>query len=383
MKTSILILNSGSSSIKYNLYQQENCQLILHGQISKIGEHDNDGVHSHRDALAKILELIQNQSHHDALLFVGHRVVHGGTIFSRDVAYLVDESLLQQIDQLSELAPLHNPVNLLGIKESIKLFKNVPQIVVFDSSFHHTIPHVAQQYAIPKMYSNKNIRKFGFHGISYKYVSQKVLKYLPEKEESKLIVLHLGNGCSACAIKNGSSIETSMGLTPLQGLIMGTRSGDVDPEVVIRMAREDDNNTIDKVEHILNYESGLKGICEENDMRTVVKMMKDGNADAKLAFDMFCYRIRQYIGSYFVTLGGCDAIVFTAGIGENSIDVRQKVCEGLECIGVHIDSDLNKKQSTQILDISTENSPVKILVVPTDEDKQIALMGIELLNNSN
>jgi len=431
-KHHILILNLGSSSLKFHLYhvsdgsdqssvRSSQISLLYHGLVERIGESKGSSIKlrsnvdnqkkkeqwdermdSHADAIDKVFEILKDKDIKDikdSLLFIGHRVVHGGQSFhDKNSAHLINDDTVQEIEKVSELAPLHNPVNLKGIVECRKKFEETPQIAVFDTSFHHTLPPVAFTYALPKDIVDRQVRKYGFHGISHEYVSHEASKFLRERasrnsgtaneddEELKLITLHLGNGCSACAIKGGKSIETSMGMTPLQGLVMGTRCGDIDPEFIFYTLRKHDNtvnrDTVYAIEKMLNGKSGLKGVCGVNDMRSVIEQMNSGSEDAKLAFELFCYRIKQYIGSYFVTLSGCNAIVFTAGIGENSADVRREVCKQLTCLGVELDDELNSSQdhdSSAVRDVATANSAVRILVVPTDEERQIALMGLQLL----
>ncbi|KAL0477139.1 hypothetical protein AKO1_005950 [Acrasis kona] len=397
MSRYIMVMNSGSSSLKFDVFD-EDLKPLIDGKIEAIGEEKSkikvkylkddredeksEKFESHLDAIHKITDILKkNEIHKEDFKFVGHRVVHGGLTFKEDRAYVVDDDVISKIDELSELAPLHNPVNLQGIKDTMKVLDKVPQIVVFDSTFHSTLPEYAFRYAISNESIGDEVRKYGFHGISYKYVSGQAAQHL--SSSSKLIILHLGNGCSISAIKDGVCIDTSMGISPLQGLVMGTRTGDVDASVVLHIIRQYmspiTEDSIDKVEELLNKKSGLKGVCGVNDMRDIVKGMKDGGK-YKLAFDMFVYRIKQYIGSYFVTLGGCDAIIFTAGIGENSSEVREAVCGELSCIGVSIDKEKNKsKSSSSVTEISSDQSKVKVLIIKTNEEKQIAEMGVKEL----
>ncbi len=397
MQKHILVFNAGSSSLKWCVYTSAtNLSLKLSGNIEKIGEESSkisikekdtknekeEKIDDHLAAVQYILKTIKDHGMTESdFSFVGHRVVHGGLSFDHDVAYKVDESVLKKIEELEELSPLHNPVNLEGIQDTIKVFKNVPQVVVFDTTFHLTLSETAYKYALPYDKLGPEVRKFGFHGISYKYVSLKAIDFLKshQMKHKKLIIMHLGNGSSVCATKDGKSIDTSMGITPLQGLMMGTRTGDMDPSAVFHILRKYyspiNEKSVDQVEELVNKKSGLKGICGMNDMRSIVKEMKT-NKDAKLAFDMFVYRIKQYVGSYFVTLGGCDAIVFTGGIGEHSSEVRAAVVKELECIGVELDQARNN--SEEGTDLSAENSKVRVLRINTSEEVQIAKMGIEL-----
>ncbi|WP_041961687.1 acetate/propionate family kinase [Sulfurospirillum cavolei] len=396
----ILVLNAGSSSIKYQLINMENYAVIANGLIEQIGENsslarikylDKEGaeqkiehklpIPNHEIAL-KLMSalLIESSAIHDLndLDGIGHRVVQGGSSFREPV--IVDEWVASEIERLIPLAPLHNPGHLAGIKVSLEQSPSVPQVVVFDTAFHATMPPHAYMYAIPyHYYEDLKIRRYGFHGTSHRFVAKEAAKFMGKKlSQLNAITLHLGNGASVSAIQNGQSVDTSMGLTPLEGLMMGTRSGDIDPAVLFYLARKEglDIETLDRV---LNKESGLKGICGINDMREVGQMAEEGNEKAQLALDMFNYRIKKYIGAYSAALGRVDCIVFTGGIGENAHNVRAKSCENLQNLGIEIDPILNQKRSSRTMQISTKESPVTVLVIPTNEELEIALQTQEVI----
>ena len=340
----ILVINSGSSSIKYKFFQMPGDRLIKKGLIEHIGE-PGSCVHDHYTGLKIILDQV------DSVDAVGHRVVHGAEKFREHV--LIDESVIKEIRHCCEIAPLHNPANLAGILACKKLLPGVKQVAVFDTAFHQTLPDYAYTYGLPYDYYKKFcIRKYGFHGTSHEYVAHQAARLLKKPlNKLKIITCHLGNGCSITAVENGRSVDTSMGFTPLEGLIMGTRSGDIDPALVMYLMHRK-RLDIHQIDHILNKKSGLLGISGiSNDMRLLEKRALQGNRRAKLAIRMFVYRIRKYIGAYTAVMGGLDALVFTAGIGENAFRVREKIVRGL--------FDSMKK------------SP-KILVVPTNEELMIA-----------
>ena len=323
----ILVINSGSSSIKYKLFSvngggQSHELMIKKGAIEHIGE-EGSTCPDHYSGLKKILSQI------DQVDVVGHRVVHGGEKFKQPVC--IDAAVIRKIKQCCDLAPLHNPANLTGILACKKLMPDIPQIAVFDTAFHQSIPSHVYTYGLPYRYYQKyGIRKYGFHGTSHDYVSQEAAVLLKKKlSQIKLITCHLGNGCSVAAIDQGKSVDTSMGFTPLEGLVMGTRCGDIDPALVTYLMRKEKLD-YGQIEAILNKESGLKGISGiSNDMRLLEEKVATGNIRAKLAIDVFVYRIKKYIGAYAAVMGGCDAIVFTAGIGENQEKVRRRICDGL------------------------------------------------------
>jgi acetate kinase len=302
---------------------------------------------------------------------IGHRVVHGGERFQAPTR--IDTNVVSAIRALVSLAPLHNPPNLLGIELCLELFPTVPQVAVFDTAFHQTMPAHAYRYALPQdLYTDHAVRRYGFHGSSHAYVTRRATEYLAQAPAAlNLISLHLGNGASATAIAGGRCIDTSMGMTPLEGLVMGTRCGDIDPALVFYIGRVAGLDDV-AVETLLNQESGLKGLCGANDMREVLRRMDAGDAPARLAFEIYCYRIRKYIGAYTAALGRVDAVIFTAGIGENAPAVRARVCAGLEALAIRIDARKNAAVSGEIAEIQSANSTVKLLVVRTNEEREIA-----------
>lgn len=302
---------------------------------------------------------------------IGHRVVHGGETFSAPA--LIDEKVLDGIKAISPLAPLHNPAHIAGIESAIAQSEGVPQVAVFDTAFHRSLPQYAYMYALPyELYESLHVRRYGFHGTSHNYVSKTAAKHLniPYKDFNA-ISLHLGNGTSATAIRGGKSVDTSMGLSPLEGLIMGTRSGDLDPAILFYLHREK-GYSIAELDTLVNKQSGLKGICGQSDMRTIGQMCDDGDEKAKLAFEMFAYRIKKYIGAYSAVLGRVDALIFTGGIGENDSLLRAKACEGLGNLGLHVNLEANDCRCKVLTQIHESSSPVKILVVPTNEELEIA-----------
>jgi len=351
----ILVLNSGSSSIKYKLF--ENLKELKSGISAEVTDY-----HSNIEMILKEVGKI------DA---VAHRVVHGGEKFRESV--IINDEVIETIKELIPLAPLHNPANLDGILSVKKLLQNIPQVAVFDTAFHQTIPDYNYIYPIPyEMYEEKEIRKYGFHGTSHKYVAQKAAEILDKPlQELNLITCHLGNGASLCAIKNGKSINTSMGFSPLEGLMMGTRSGDIDAEIIFYLSKFMDLESIDIM---LNKKSGLKGISGNNNLKNIEAR---NDKLAKLAIDMFVNRIRKYLGAYMVELGRVDAIIFTAGIGENSSLVRKKVTQNLENYGIILDVTKNEQNDT----IISVGKDVKVMVIPTNEELQIAKEAINLLKD--
>ena len=397
----ILVLNAGSSSVKYQLFNMANNAVLASGIIEQIGEKesmakikykDADDVEHKREQKCPIPDhdealkwmsqaLIQSGVIHDLneLDGIGHRVVQGGASFQEPA--MVNEYVMSEIERLIPLGPLHNPGHLAGMKVSVHQSPNVPQVAVFDTAFHSTLPQHAYMYAIPyKYYEELRIRRYGFHGTSHFYVTKEAAKYLNQDVNTlNAITLHLGNGASVAAIENGQSVDTSMGLTPLEGLIMGTRSGDLDPAIVFYLARKR-GLTLDELDKMLNKESGLKGICGSNDMREITRLAdEEGDEKAKLARDMFDYRLKKYIGAYSAVLGRVDCIVFTGGIGENASAVRLKACENLENFGIKIDPALNEMRSSDIMQISAPDSKVKILVIPTNEELEIAIETLEMI----
>jgi len=396
----ILVLNSGSSSLKFQLFELSDLTVIASGLIERIGGeqspvrltfYDSAGteqilkkdvsVSEHGRAIAIMSELLresETMTNFQELAGIGHRVVHGGESFHEPT--LINEAVIEAIEELVLLAPLHNPANLIGIRAAMEHAPTVPQVAVFDTAFHQSIPEHGYLYALPyTLYEQHKVRRYGFHGTSHNYVAKQAAEHLGALlGELNIITLHLGNGSSAAAIQGGQCIDTSMGLTPLEGLIMGTRSGDLDPAILLYLARET-GMTIGVLDEMLNKMSGLKGICGENDMRTITKLSEQGNHQARLALTMFCYRLKKYIGAYIAALGGVDCIVFTGGIGENSTIVRQLSCQGLERLGIRLDGKNNALRQEGILEIQGADSPVKILVVPTDEELEIATQTLQVI----
>ncbi len=354
--TQVLVLNSGSSSVKYQVVDAESGQRTTGGVIEEVVDHD--------DALALVVDEL-GAFRPDV---IGHRVVHGGERFS--APSVVDDELVAAIRELVPLAPLHNPANLAGIEVARRLWPDVVQVAVFDTAFHRTLPAHAYRYAVPEAwYTDHGVRRYGFHGTSHEYVAGVAAARLGRPlDELDLIVAHLGNGASITAVAGGRSIETSMGLTPLEGLVMGTRSGDVDPAVLAHVAHAS-GRPMDDVLDDLNSSSGLKGICGSSDMRDISARAERHDPAAVLAIDVFAHRIKKYLGAYVAVLGGCDAIVFTAGIGEHSPLVRAAACGGLEALGIRVDADRNARGDERI---EVPGAPVAILVVPTDEEHAIA-----------
>ena len=384
----ILVLNSGSSSIKFQLFAMDTKTSLASGLVEQIGSSSSRAVlkangetyeikrfiKDHHDGLEAMNELfVTSHTLHDLseLDGIGHRIVHGGESFFSSM--IVDDSVNKKIEEISPLAPLHNPGHLAGIKNAMKESKNVPHVVVFDTVFHQSMPEYAYRYALPyDVCKTHHIRKYGFHGTSHRYVCKQAAKMLGiEFDKFNAISLHLGNGASACAVQNGKSIDTSMGLSPLEGLIMGTRSGDMDPAVVIYLL----NIGVlkwNEIDNFLNKKSGLFGICGSSDMREVVAKMQNDER-ARLAFEMFCYRVKKYIGSYYAILGRVDALIFTGGIGENAPNTRQKICDELKHLGIHINHDLNFQDMRGERCIDGDDAKIKTLIIPTNEELEIAI----------
>ncbi|QDG68140.1 acetate kinase [Pseudarthrobacter sp. NIBRBAC000502772] len=373
----VLVINSGSSSLKYQVRDVAAGIVLTEGLIEKIGMGnggDGDGeIEGPRDH-AEALELVDAAIHAELgdldLAAVGHRVVHGGERFAEPV--LIDNEITRAIERLNPLAPLHNPANVLGIRAISKKWPDLPQVAVFDTAFHRTLPEHAWRYAVPdELYTNHGIRRYGFHGTSHEYVTQRaaVLLDLPV-DEFDGVIAHLGNGASVTAIRRGQSVDTSMGFTPLEGLVMGTRSGDLDPSILVFLGRI--GWTSDDIDAMLNRESGLKGLAGNNDMRSVVEASEAGDAKASMALAVTSYRLAKYIGGYHVAVGGAKALVFTAGIGENSHEFRALVTDRLHALGIELDAGLNSQRSREPRVISTAASAIPVLVVPTDEERAIA-----------
>ncbi|MBL7170376.1 MAG: acetate kinase [Candidatus Omnitrophica bacterium] len=362
----ILVVNCGSSSIKYQLFEMPEEKVLAKGMLEKIGEKTADAIHDHHEGMRRILKDM-----HD-IKAVGHRVVHGGEYFKE--SSIIDEKVLKIIEDYADLAPLHNPHNLTGIKAASQALPNVPQVASFDTAFHQTIPSYAYLYAIPyELYEKYRIRRYGFHGTSHRYVARRAAELENKgKYDLNIITCHLGNGCSITAVKKGKSIDTSMGLTPLEGVVMGTRSGDIDPAIIFYLA-ERRGMKIKEINNLLNKKSGLLGFSGiSNDVREVRKAANKGNKRAELALDIFCYRIKKYIGAYMAALGHVDTIVFTGGIGENADRLRREILEGLEELGIKLDKQINDKTHQCEALISSPDSRIKVWVIPTDEEARIA-----------
>ncbi|WDP90245.1 MAG: acetate kinase [Desulfobacter sp.] len=387
----ILIINTGSSSLKYQLFDMDQDAVLLGGVVERIGEEEGVLTHKtysgeeetkekftrpipdHQAAMHQVTELITQEI--DA---VGHRVVQGGESFKE--ATLITEDVKKAIEANNPLAPLHNPPNLIGIRVAEELFPGKPQVAVFDTNFHQTIPQKAFLYALPyEYYTDHKVRKYGFHGTSHKYVAKETARLMGKKpEELNLITLHLGNGCSICAVEKGECKDTSMGMTPLAGVMMGTRCGDLDP-AIFGYLMDNTGLTQKEMDEVLNKKSGLKGICGYNDFRDIHAKAAQGDKNAALAVEMFCYQIKKYIGAYCAVLGRVDALVFTAGVGENDDVVRPKALEGLDFLGIEIDMEKNNTRDSEPHTITTEKSRIPVWVVPTDEERQIAVETAEVL----
>jgi acetate kinase len=397
----IVIINSGSSSIKYQLIEMPSNTVICSGMIDRIGLETSNltyktdtitieevlPIPNHKIGLNKIAELlmdnkvgvIHSTSEIDA---VGHRVVHGGNTFSKTV--VIDAQVKHEIKQLFDLAPLHNPANYEGIIVAEEIFKQAKQVAVFDTAFHQTIPVAAHKYAIPNSFlTEQKMRVYGFHGTSHKYVSEKAIDYLKSNSThsgSKIITIHLGNGCSMTAIKDAKSVDHSLGFAPMNGLIMGTRSGDVDQSIIFHMVNAL-GYSLEEVNTLLQKQSGMLGLTGYSDLREIEENAQKGNAECQLALEMKAYRIKKFIGSYVAVLNGLDAIVFTAGIGENSSYIRKLVCTDMDYFGIELDDNKNEIRSKEIREINTVNSKTKVLVIPTNEEFEIANQVYDLLLN--
>lgn len=405
MSALVEVINSGSSSIKYQLIDLSDPEAPVvwaSGLVERIGEAEGHLSHHTRvgsdaESAMRRWEMTEPMADHEAgftaierafaatgpvsevgpLQAFGHRVVHGGDIFAAPA--LVDDAVLSAIEACIPLAPLHNPANLAGIRGAMASAPGVPNVAVFDTAFHQTMPPEAYTYAIDRdVASAHRIRKYGFHGTSHAYVSRTAVQFLGlDPDAARIITLHLGNGASACAVAGGRSIDTSMGMTPLAGLVMGTRSGDIDPAVPLHL-QQVARMSAAEADALLNKDSGMKGLCGDNDLRQVHAAAASGNAAAKVALDVYAYRVRSYIGAYAVALGGVDAVVFTAGVGENDAAMRELVCRDTEWLGLRFDAERNAS-GAGIRRISTDNSQVAVLVVPTDEESEIARQTLEVL----
>lgn len=386
----ILVVNCGSSSIKYQLYEMPDKKVLAKGIVERIGEKGSGLIHQyedknlqldtkvadHEEAMALILETLIDPENGvikntDEIAAVGHRVVHGGEAFTGSV--IINDKVIASIEKVADLAPLHNPPNLIGIRASQQEMPNTPQVACFDTAFHATIPKVAYMYALPyELYEEYGIRRYGFHGTSHRYVARRAAAMLgKDKYDINCITCHMGNGSSITAVKQGKSIDTSMGLTPLEGVAMGTRCGDIDPAILFYLA--DKGYDPATLNNLCNKKSGMLGLSgTSNDMRTLGEKAANGDEHAKLALDVFAYRVKKYIGTYTAVLGTLDAIVLTGGIGENAVNIRTAICDDLEQIGVEVDPQLNANTIRTEGDISTKNSRVRVLVIPTDEEGAIA-----------
>jgi len=354
---SILTVNAGSSSLKWSVVDPPDT--LASGTVQQVKDH------------AAALTEVLSKAPLDDLQVVAHRVVHGGERYSAPV--LINEAVLDSIRDLSVLAPLHNPVNVAGIEVAMQALPDVPHVAVFDTAFHTTLPPRAYTYAVPRSWG---VRRYGFHGTSHAYVSREAARLLGKRpEDVDVIVLHLGNGASASAVAKGRSIDTSMGLTPLEGLVMGTRSGDVDPALILHLRRTRNLST-DEIDQVLNSRSGLLALAGDNDMREVHRRIGSGDPAAELALDVYCYRIKKYVGAYLAALGGADAIAFTAGVGENDAVVRERSLAGLERLGIVVDPERNRAGGPVI---SADESTVRVLVIPTDEELEMAVQAVELV----
>jgi acetate kinase len=398
----ILVINSGSSSIKYQLFENLSERPVCSGLVDRIGQVNASITHKvYAGGEERVTALSMDLGDHQAgmeqvgklltepgigviqraedIQIVGHRIVHGGENLAKTT--IITPQVKEEIQRLFPLAPLHNPGHYQGIQVAENLFKKAVHIAVFDTSFHQTLPEKAFRYAIPESYYTRHgIRVYGFHGISHKYVAGKASKYL-NKPDAKLITIHLGNGCSMAAVRSGKCVDTSMGLTPLDGLIMGTRCGNIDPSVILYLMSELGFN-FKQLNEMLNKQSGMLGLTGYSDMRDIIKLIENEDQRAKLAYEMYAYRIKKYIGSYTAALNGLDAIIFTAGIGENDQLMREMVCSEMDFLGVSIDRDKNGSKANSILEISPADSLVKVLVIPTNEEFEIASQCIELLNEN-
>lgn len=384
----VLVINSGSSSLKYQVRDVEAGSVLAEGLVEKIGmgnggEGDGqiEGPRDHAEALELVDAWIHAALGDRALDAVGHRVVHGGERFSAPV--LINNEITRAIERLNPLAPLHNPANVLGIRAISKKWPDMPQVAVFDTAFHRTLPEHAWRYAVPEeLYTNHGIRRYGFHGTSHEYVAHRAAALLDVPvDEFDAVIAHLGNGASVTAIRGGKSIDTSMGFTPLEGLVMGTRSGDLDPSILVFLGRA--GWSPEDLDAMLNRQSGLKGLAGNNDMRTVVEAAEAGDAKAAMALAVASYRLAKYIGGYHVAVGGAKALVFTAGIGENSHQFRTLVTERLGALGVQLDAALNRERSKEPRVISSPASAIPVLVVPTDEERAIAEAAAEVVTQSS
>lgn len=387
----VLVINCGSSSLKYQLINMENEEVMAKGLAERIGiegsqvKHQaigkekkvyTDPLATHKEAINTVLKALVDPVYGavkslDEIDAIGHRVVHGGEKFAGSV--VITDAVIKAMDECTDLAPLHNPPNIIGINACKELLPNVKMVGVFDTAFHQTMPEEAFIYPLPyELYKELGIRRYGFHGTSHKYVSQRVAEIMNKDiKDLRIITCHLGNGASVTAIKGGKSVDTSMGLTPLEGLVMGTRCGDIDPAIVTFLM-EKKNLSIKQINNLMNKESGVLGISGvSSDFRDIETAAKEGNKRAQLALDKFYYTVKKYIGSYAAAMGGVDVVIFTAGLGENSAEARKEICKGLEFLGITVDDDKNNTRGKEV-EISKDNQKVKVFVIPTNEELMIA-----------
>lgn len=382
----ILVINSGSSSLKYQLFNMADGQVLAKGVMERIG--DQEGAPDHETALKMVVERLHAIGDagtgglmHD-LAAVGHRVVHGGEKFVQ--ATVIDDTVEAAIEALTPLAPLHNPPNLAGIRGARHAFPDIPHVAVFDTAFHQTMPPHAYMYGLPyEYYTDHGVRRYGFHGTSHAYVARETARLLDRPSARfNAITCHLGNGCSMAAVRGGQSVDTSMGLTPLEGLMMGTRSGDIDPALCFFLPGAA-GVAFNKLESLLNKQSGLLGVSGvSNDFRTLQKAAANGNERAQLAMDMFAYRVRKYLGAYLAVLDGCDAVIFTGGIGEHQAGIRAAICGGLGHLGIELDSERNAAIHGKAAVISRPDSRIAVVIMPTNEELEIARQTMAVVNRS-
>ncbi|RIX53533.1 acetate kinase [Paenibacillus nanensis] len=388
----VLVINAGSSSLKYQLYDMRDESVLASGRVERIGMDSSIVTHEpadkpevrdvseildHVTAVKRVIDMLTHPDHGalesmKEIDAVGHRIVHGGEVFKGSV--LVTQEVKNEIRRLFDLAPLHNPAHMMGITAVEANMPGVPQVVVFDTAFHQTMPKTSYLYPIPKvLYRRHKIRRYGFHGTSHAYVSDMAAKVLGKPLDTlKMVTCHIGNGASCAAIQDGKTLDTSMGMTPLEGLMMGTRSGDIDPAIVPFVMNKEELS-LNEVNSMLNKHSGMLAISGiSSDMREVTEAMNDGDENAKLAFDMYTYRLKKYIGAYAAAMNGIDVLIFTAGVGENSVALRETVCQGITFLGIELDLELNAQRSKEARVISTPSSRVKVMVVPTNEELLIA-----------
>ncbi|WP_326781335.1 acetate kinase [Streptomyces longwoodensis] len=399
--TRVLVLNSGSSSLKYQLLDMRDSSRLAAGLVERIGEQTSRLKHTPLAAGGDAREADVPIADHDAALkavaqelardglgldspdlaAIGHRVVHGGMFFTEPT--VIDDAVIAEIERLIPVAPLHNPANLTGIRTARALRPDLPQVAVFDTAFHTTMPESAARYAIdPRIADRHRIRRYGFHGTSHAYVSRATAELLGKApEDVNVIVLHLGNGASASAVRGGRCVDTSMGLTPLEGLVMGTRSGDMDPAVIFHLARVG-GMSMDEIDTLLNKRSGLFGLCGDNDMREIRRRIDEGDEAAALAFDIYVHRLKKYIGAYYAVLGTVDAVAFTAGVGENAAPVREAAVAGLEGLGLAVDPGRNAVRGDRPRIVSPDSARVAVAVVPTDEELEIATQTYALVGKN-